>query len=74
MCGKILSFPIFNHLFLLDMITPKELSAAAAKYKLKDTQVEKDYVLSWILYGLSKNGLLLQSLVFKGGTVLKKIY
>jgi uncharacterized protein len=56
------------------MIKPKELSAAAAKYKLKDTQVEKDYVLSWILYGISKNELLFKSLVFKGGTVLKKIY
>lgn len=56
------------------MITPKELSAAAAKYKLKDTQVEKDYVLSWVLYGISKNELLFKSLVFKGGTVLKKIY
>jgi predicted nucleotidyltransferase component of viral defense system len=56
------------------MITPKELSAAAAKYKLKDTQVEKDYVLSWILYGLSKNELLFKALAFKGGTELKKIY
>jgi predicted nucleotidyltransferase component of viral defense system len=56
------------------MITPKELSAAAAKYKLKDTQVEKDYVLSWILYGISMNELLFKNLAFKGGTVLKKIY
>ncbi|MFZ6012756.1 MAG: nucleotidyl transferase AbiEii/AbiGii toxin family protein [Bacteroidota bacterium] len=56
------------------MITPKELSAVAAKYKLKDTQVEKDYVLSWILYGISKNELLFKNLAFKGGTVLKKIY
>ncbi len=56
------------------MIRPKEINAAAAKYRLKDSQVEKDYILSWILYGISKNGLLSKKLVFKGGTVLKKVY
>ena len=40
------------------MITPKELSAVAAKYKLKNTQVEKDYVLSWVVYVISRNELL----------------
>ncbi len=56
------------------MIRPKEINTVAANYRLKDTQIEKDYILSWILYGLSKNGLLLENLVFKGGTVLKKAY
>ena len=56
------------------MILQKEISAAAAKNCLKDTQVEKDYVLSWILLGISQNDLLSANLVFKGGTVLKKIY
>lgn len=56
------------------MILQKEISAAAAKNRLKDTQVEKDYVLSWILLGISQNELLSANLVFKGGTVLKKIY
>lgn len=40
------------------MILQKEISAAAAKNRLKDTQVEKDYVLSWILLGISQNELL----------------
>ena len=56
------------------MIYPKEINAAAGKYKLKDTQVEKDYILSWILYGISTNVLLSKVLAFKGGTVLKKVY
>jgi predicted nucleotidyltransferase component of viral defense system len=56
------------------MILQKEISVAAAKNRLKDTQVEKDYVLSWILLGISQNELLSTNLVFKGGTVLKKIY
>lgn len=56
------------------MITHKEVNTVAALHRLKDTQVEKDYVLSWILFGLSKNELLSKILVFKGGTVLKKVY
>src|SRR5882757_6859754 len=56
------------------MIHPKEINAAAAKYRLKDTQVEKDYILSWTLYGISMNDMLSKNLVFKGGTVLKKAY
>lgn len=34
----------------------------------------KDYVLSWLLLGISKNPILSDNLVFKGGTVLKKVY
>jgi predicted nucleotidyltransferase component of viral defense system len=56
------------------MIHPKEINAVAKKYKLKDTQIEKDYVLSWLLLGISRSSLLSASLVFKGGTVLKKAY
>lgn len=56
------------------MIHPKEVNAAAGRYRLKDSQVEKDYILSWLLYGISKNEALSKVLVFKGGTVLKKVY
>jgi len=56
------------------MIHAKEINAVAAKHKLKDTQIEKDYILSWILFGITGNELLSKQLVFKGGTVLKKIY
>lgn len=56
------------------MIQVKEINAVAAKNKLKDTQIEKDYILSWILLGIANNELLSVNLVFKGGTVLKKAY
>ncbi|MDX2246626.1 MAG: nucleotidyl transferase AbiEii/AbiGii toxin family protein [Bacteroidia bacterium] len=56
------------------MITPKEINKVAAKSRVSDRQIEKDYVLSWVLYGISKNKVLHSVLVFKGGTVLKKAY
>lgn len=56
------------------MIHPKEINAEAGKYRLKDSQIEKDYILSWLLYGISRNEILSKILVFKGGTVLKKVY
>jgi uncharacterized protein len=56
------------------MIRPKEINAVAGKHRLKDSQIEKDYILSWLLYGISKNEVLSKILVFKGGTVLKKVY
>jgi hypothetical protein len=34
----------------------------------------KDYILSWILIGVTHNKLLSNILAFKGGTVLKKFY
>ncbi len=36
--------------------------------------IEQDYVLSWILYGISAIDDLRETLAFKGGTALKKIY
>jgi uncharacterized protein len=56
------------------MIKPGEIQKYATKSKVKDGQIEKDYVLSWILYGISQNKFLSENLIFKGGTVLKKVY
>lgn len=36
--------------------------------------LEQDYLLSWILWGIQSVPELKKSLVFKGGTALKKIY
>jgi predicted nucleotidyltransferase component of viral defense system len=36
--------------------------------------LERDYVLSWILAGISRHEHLSETLVFKGGTALKKCY
>lgn len=56
------------------MITPKEINKIATAFRVNDRQIEKDYVLSWVLFAISKNNILRNSLAFKGGTVLKKAY
>jgi len=56
------------------MIKSGEIQSIAAKYKVRDRQIEKDYIISWILYGISQNEFLFKNLAFKGGTVLKKVY
>jgi uncharacterized protein len=56
------------------MIESKEINKLASQNKVSDRQIEKDYVLSWLLFAISKNLSLKKILVFKGGTVLKKAY
>ncbi len=56
------------------MILPKEINKVATINKINNQQIEKDYIVSWVLYGISENKTLFESLVFKGGTVLKKAY
>jgi len=56
------------------MIKPGEIQQKARKVGVRDQQIEKDYVLSWILQGIANHEQISQQLVFKGGTVLKKIY
>ncbi len=56
------------------MILPGEIQRIAARLKLRDTQIEKDYVISWVLNGISSSGYLKERLIFKGGTALRKIY
>ena len=56
------------------MILPKEIQQKAIKARVRDTQIEKDYILTWILCGISQQENLSLLLAFKGGTVLKKIY
>ena len=56
------------------MIRPAEIQKFARERSVKDTQIEKDYLLTWVLFGISKNKRLSKVLAFKGGTVLKKVY
>jgi uncharacterized protein len=56
------------------MIKAGEIQQKAQKLGVRDQQIEKDYVLSWILQGIANHEHLSEELVFKGGTVLKKIY
>lgn len=56
------------------MIKPGEIQKKANQVGVRDQQIEKDYILSWILWGVAKHEHLSKTLVFKGGTVLKKVY
>ena len=54
------------------MIRPTEIQKKANKERVRDTQIEKDYILTWILTDITNNEVLAKSLAFKGGTVLRK--
>lgn len=56
------------------MIVPAEIQQQAREVGVRDTQMEKDYILFWILQGIAHHEHLRTALVFKGGTVLKKFY
>ena len=56
------------------MIKPREIQNRAREIGVRDQQIEKDYVLSWILQGIVQHPQLSKQIVFKGGTVLKKVY
>jgi predicted nucleotidyltransferase component of viral defense system len=56
------------------MIKPGEIQNKARNAGVRDQQIEKDYILSWILQGIAQHSTLLKTIVFKGGTVLKKVY
>jgi uncharacterized protein len=56
------------------MIKPGEIQQKAREVGVRDQQIEKDYILSWILKGIARHEQLSKAIVFKGGTVLKKIY
>jgi uncharacterized protein len=56
------------------MIKPGEIQQKAREAGVRDQQIEKDYVLSWVLKGIAQHEQLSKTIVFKGGTVLKKIY
>lgn len=56
------------------MLRGRDIQAIAVRQKVRDTQIEKDYVITWLLRGIAESGVLLKHLVFQGGTVLKKAY
>lgn len=50
------------------------LQAARKRLGLPWEVLERDYILSWILAGIAQGDSLQRTLVFKGGTALKKCY
>jgi len=55
------------------MIRSSEISKLAHRLGLGDRTIEKDYVLTWVLFALGASPLLDQ-LACKGGTAIKKVY
>ena len=56
------------------MIDKREVMEFSREFGLNANVVEKDYVIGWVLAGISGHPKLSSSLVFKGGTCLKKCY
>ncbi len=56
------------------MINRQEISDFSREFGLAANVVEKDYVLGWLLAGISGHSELGSSWIFKGGTCLKKCY
>lgn len=56
------------------MIKPSEISKIANKESVRPQQIEKDYINSWILWGIYNHALLRDALIFKGGTCIKKVH
>src|SRR5438445_3230228 len=56
------------------MIDQREILEAASSFSLLPNVGEKDYELSWILTGINAHEELAESLIFKGGTCLKKCF
>lgn len=55
------------------MISQQELTGIARDRNLPLDMVEKDYILGWVLYGISQSSIS-NEIVFKGGTALSKVY
>jgi predicted nucleotidyltransferase component of viral defense system len=56
------------------LIDRQEITDFSREFGLTANIIEKDYVLGWLLAGLSNHHELGSSWVFKGGTCLKKCY
>ncbi len=55
------------------MITSQVMKKIATDANLPLDMIEKDYVLGWMLYGISQSSIA-NKIIFKGGTALSKIY
>ncbi|MFZ3063622.1 MAG: nucleotidyl transferase AbiEii/AbiGii toxin family protein [Actinomycetota bacterium] len=56
------------------MIPLSELKTKAAQSRVDISVLERGYVIGWVLEGIFDDPSLSESLVFKGGTALRKVY
>jgi len=56
------------------MIKQKGISKLANSEGVRQQQIEKDYIISWVIWGIYNNDTLKDALIFKGGTCIKKVH
>lgn len=56
------------------MIQHSEIKNLETEWGLREDVIEKDYVISWLLWGIGSHPALRDAWIFKGGTCLKKCY
>ena len=56
------------------MIARAEILRLADTLGLEARVIEKDYVLGWVLHGITRDPVIGPKWIFKGGTCLKKRY
>ena len=56
------------------MIQHSEIKNLETEWGLREDVIEKDYVISWLLWGIGSHEVLRDTWAFKGGTCLKKCY
>jgi predicted nucleotidyltransferase component of viral defense system len=56
------------------VIDRAEILRLANEFGLEARIVEKDYVLGWVLAGISRDPVMSETWIFKGGTCLKKCF
>lgn len=56
------------------MITAEEIQAKSNSEDIHTSNVQRDYIFSWILAGLYRQSNLASKLVLKGGNLYRKAY
>src|SRR3989338_9319636 len=56
------------------MIALQEIKQESSRLNIREDIIEKDYILSWVLWGISQDAVLKDAFAFKGGTALKKCF
>ncbi len=59
---------------MVHMILRDEINAKAKEFEIHPTDVEKDYVFGWLLFGLFTQSALKKEIFLKGGNALRKGY
>ncbi len=56
------------------MIDAKEIEAKAKQFEIHTSNVQRDYVFGWLLFGIFTQSALKDELFLKGGNALRKGY